>query len=215
MLSMTGAALLLPFLPMTPGQILLNNLIYDASQTAIPTDTIDPEVAATPARWDIGAIQRFMLVFGPISSIFDFVTFGALLLVLGAREAEFRTGWFVESLFTQVLVVLVIRTRLSPFWRSRPSRPLMAAVAGALLAAVAIPMSPLGPTLGFVTLPAAYWILLVGLVTAYLGLVELVKRRFEAGPFGLPPTRTGSSRGRRRHELVDRDRHGRPAGAGR
>ncbi len=179
MLSMTGAALVLPFLPMTPGQILLNNLIYDASQTAIPTDTIDPEVAATPAHWDVRAIQRFMLLFGPISSVFDFLTFGALLLALGADEHEFQTGWFIESLFTQVMVVLVIRTRLSPFWRSRPSRPLMGAIVAALVAAVLIPLSPLGPPLGFAALPPAFWVLLVLLVGAYLGLVELVKRRFE------------------------------------
>ena len=183
MLSMTGAALVLPFLPMTPGQILLNNLIYDASQTAIPTDTIDPEVAATPAHWDVKAIQRFMLIFGPISSVFDFLTFGALLLALGANERQFQTGWFIESLFTQVLVVLVIRTRLSPFWRSRPSRPLMGAIVAALTAAVIIPISPLGPLLGFAALPPVFWLLLVALVSGYLGLVEVAKRRFEpSGP---------------------------------
>ncbi len=179
MLSMTGAALLLPFLPMTPGQILLNNLIYDASQTAIPTDTIDPDVGAAPARWDVHAIQRFMLIFGPISSIFDYVTFGLLLLVLGQNERAFHTGWFIESLFTQVLVVLVIRTRLSPFWRSRPSRPLLGAIMAALAAAVIVPMSPLGDVLGFAQLPLAYWPLLVVVVAAYLVLVELAKRRFE------------------------------------
>ncbi|MBA3877594.1 MAG: magnesium-translocating P-type ATPase [Anaerolinea sp.] len=181
MLSMTGAALLLPFLPMTPGQILLNNLIYDASQTAIPTDTIDPSVEAVPARWDVGAIQRFMLIFGPISSLFDYVTFGVLLLVLGVNEQVFQTGWFIESLFTQVLVVLVIRTRLSPFWRSRPSDPLLGAIVAALTAAVLIPLSPLGPMLGFAPLPLVFWPLLVVLVSAYLALVELVKRRFEPG----------------------------------
>ena len=179
MLSMTGAALLLPFLPMTPGQILLNNLIYDASQTAIPTDTVDPAVSAVPAHWDVHAIQRFMLIFGPISSLFDFLTFGVLLLALGVNEHVFQTGWFVESLFTQVLVVLVIRTRRSPFWRSRPSRPLLGAIVGALAAAVLIPLSPLGPALGFAPLPPAFWLLLVVLVAAYLALVELVKRRFE------------------------------------
>jgi P-type Mg2+ transporter len=179
MLSMTGAALLLPFLPMTPGQILLNNLIYDASQTAIPTDTVDPAVSAVPAHWDVNAIQRFMLTFGPISSLFDFLTFGVLLLVLGANEHAFQTGWFIESLFTQVLVVLVIRTRVSPFWRSRPSRPLLAAIGGALAAAILIPLSPLGGVLGFAALPPMFWLLLVALVSAYLGLVELVKRRFE------------------------------------
>jgi Mg2+-importing ATPase len=178
MLSMTGAALLLPFLPMTPGQILLNNLIYDASQTAIPTDSIDPAVAAVPAHWDVHAIQRFMLIFGPISSLFDFVTFGLLLLALGVNEKAFHTGWFVESLFTQVLVVLVIRTRLSPFWHSRPSKPLLGAIVGALAAAVLIPLSPLGPALGFEALPPVFWLLLAVLVTAYLALVEIVKRRF-------------------------------------
>jgi len=179
MLSMTGAALLLPFLPMTPGQILLNNLIYDASQTAIPTDTVDPDVGAVPARWDVHAIQRFMLIFGPISSVFDFVTFGLLLLVLGQNERAFHTGWFIESLFTQVLVVLVIRTRRSPFWLSRPSRPLLGAIVAALAAAVIIPLSPLGDVLGFSALPVAFWLLLVVIVAAYLALVELAKRRFE------------------------------------
>ena len=179
MLSMTGAALVLPFLPMTPGQILLNNLIYDASQTAIPTDTIDPAVAGTPAHWDVHAIQRFMLIFGPISSVFDFLTFGMLLLLLGAHAEAFRTGWFIESLFTQVLVVLVIRTRISPFWHSRPSRPLLGAIGAALVVAVLIPLSPLGPLLGFAPLPGAFWLLLAVLVAAYLALVEMVKRLVE------------------------------------
>jgi Mg2+-importing ATPase len=179
MLSMTGAALLLPFLPMTPGQILLNNLIYDASQTAIPTDTVDPDVGAVPARWDVHAIQRFMLIFGPISSVFDFVTFGLLLLVLGQNERAFHTGWFIESLFTQVLVVLVIRTRRSPFWLSRPSLPLLGAIVAALAAAVIIPLSPLGDVLGFSALPLTFWLLLVVIVAAYLALVEVAKRRFE------------------------------------
>jgi Mg2+-importing ATPase len=179
MLSMTGAALLLPFLPMTPGQILLNNLIYDASQTAIPTDTVDPDVEAVPTRWDVHAIQRFMLIFGPLSSIFDYATFGLLILVLGVNERAFHTGWFIESLFTQVLVVLVIRTRRSPFWRSRPSRPLLAAIVGALAVAVVIPLSPLGEILGFTSLPLGFWPLLAVIVAAYLALVELVKRRVE------------------------------------
>jgi len=179
MLSMTGAALVLPFLPMTPGQILLNNLIYDASQTAIPTDNVDPAVELVPARWDVHAIQRFMLVFGPISSIFDFVTFGLLLAAFGVNARSFHTGWFIESLFTQVLVVLVIRTRMSPFWRSHPSRPLLGAIAVALSAAVIIPLSPLGSILGFTAMPPVFWPLLVGIVAAYLALVEMVKRRFE------------------------------------
>jgi len=179
MLSMTGAALLLPFLPMTPGQILLNNLIYDASQTAIPTDRIDPDSGALPARWDVHAIQRFMLIFGPISSVFDFLTFGLLLLLLGLNERSFQTGWFIESLFTQVLVILVIRTRRSPFWQSRPSPQLLAAIVAALAAAVIVPLSPVGDLLGFSPLPLAFWPLLGLIVAAYLALVELTKRRFE------------------------------------
>jgi len=176
MLSMAGAALVLPFLPMTPGQILLNNLIYDASQTALPTDTVDPEVEALPARWDIRGVERFMIVFGPISSLFDFLTFGLLLLVLGSDERAFHTGWFIESLFTQILVVLVIRTRRSPFWRSRPSRELVVAIVLALAAAVLIPASPLASLLEFAGLPPLYWVMLVGIVVAYLALVEAVKR---------------------------------------
>jgi Mg2+-importing ATPase len=176
MLSMAGAALLLPFLPMSPGQILLNNLIYDASQTALPSDNVDQDVEAEPARWDVHAIERFMIVFGPVSSIFDYATFGLLLLMLGTNnEKSFHTGWFVESLFTQILVVLAIRTRRSPFWRSRPSKQLAAAIVAALAAAVIIPLSPLGSFIGFGELPWQFWLLLVGLVAAYLTLIEIVK----------------------------------------
>jgi P-type Mg2+ transporter len=178
MLSMTGAALVLPFLPMTPGQILLNNLIYDASQTAIPTDNVDADATGAPASWDVASIRRFMLIFGPVSSVFDFLTFWLLLVVVGSQQQAFQTGWFIESIFTQVLVVLVIRTRLSP-WRSRPSRPLIAAVLGALVVTVAIPLSPLGPVLGFAAPPLLFWLLLPVLVIAYLGLVEFIKQRFE------------------------------------
>jgi Mg2+-importing ATPase len=190
MLSMAGAALLLPFLPMTPGQILLNNLIYDASQTAIPTDHVDPDVEAVPARWDVHSIERFMILFGPISSIFDYATFGLLLLMLGQNEKSFHTGWFVESLFTQILVVLAIRTRMSPFWRSRPSRELAAAIFAALVVAVVVPISPLGSVLGFGALPIAFWPLLVAIVVAYLTMVEIAKRIYdshEAGRTGAAP----------------------------
>ena len=180
MLSMAGAAALLPFLPMTPGQILLNNLIYDASQTSIPTDNVDAEVEAAPARWDVHAIERFMILFGPISSLFDYATFGVLLLMLGNDERSFHTGWFVESLFTQILVVLAIRTRLSPFWRSRPSRELAIAIVAALAVAVAIPLSPLGSLMEFGGLPAAFWPLLAGIVACYLVMVEVAKRLFNA-----------------------------------
>jgi Mg2+-importing ATPase len=183
MISMAGAALVLPYLPMLPSQILLNNLIYDASQTAIPTDNVDADVQAEPARWDVHAIERFMVVFGPISSIFDYLTFAALLLMLGTNpknEGSFQAGWFIESLFTQILVVLVIRTRMSPFWLSRPSKQLGAAIVAALVAAVVITLSPLGPALlSFGALPWQFWPLLVVLVAAYLTLIEIVKRIFD------------------------------------
>ena len=186
MLSMSGAALLLPFLPMLPSQILLNNLIYDASQTAIPSDNVDPDVEADPARWDVHQIERFMVVFGPISSIFDYATFGLLLLLLGNNEDSFHTGWFVESLFTQILVVLAIRTRRSPFWLSRPSKQLAAAIVAALAAAVIIPLSPLGSVIGFGGLPWQFWPFLGLIVVAYLTLVEVVKRIFDAREYGRP-----------------------------
>ncbi len=183
MISMAGAALVLPYLPMLPSQILLNNLIYDASQTAIPTDNVDADVQAEPARWDVHAIERFMVVFGPISSIFDYITFGALLLMLGTdakNQGSFQAGWFIESLFTQILVVLVIRTRMSPFWLSRPSKQLGAAIVVALAAAVIITLSPLGSDLlSFGALPWQFWPLLVVLVVAYLTLIEIAKRIFD------------------------------------
>jgi Mg2+-importing ATPase len=182
MLSMAGAAVFLPFLPMLPSQILLNNLIYDASQTAIPTDDIDPETEAEPARWDIGGIERFMLVFGPISSIFDYLTFAFLLSILHASETEFHTGWFVESLATQVLVIFAIRTRRSPFWHSRPSRPLMAAAAAAIVVTILLTVLPFGGVLGFAPLPLPFWIALATFVVLYLTLVEIVKRRIYRMP---------------------------------
>jgi Mg2+-importing ATPase len=190
MISMAGAALVLPYLPMLPSQILLNNLIYDASQTALPSDNVDADVQAEPARWDVHAIERFMVVFGPISSIFDYITFGALLLMLGTstkNEGSFQAGWFVESLFTQILVVLVIRTRMTPFWRSRPSRQLGAAIVAALAVAVVIALSPLGSALlSFGALPWQFWPMLVVLAVAYLTLIEIVKRIFDRREAGRP-----------------------------
>jgi P-type Mg2+ transporter len=127
MFSAAGASVFLAFLPMLPSQILLNNLLYDTSQLAIPTDEVDPELIAQPTRWDLGFIRKFMLFFGPISSIFDFATFGIMLWVFHAGPVLFHTGWFVESLATQTLVIFVIRTRRIPFFHSRPSVPLLLA----------------------------------------------------------------------------------------
>ena len=177
MFSMAGAALFLPFLPMLPIQILLNNLLYDVSEIAIPFDSVDPEATAKPVKWDIKLIERFMLVFGPVSSVFDFLTFYALLYFFGAGAALFQTGWFVESITTQVLVVFAIRTRRQ-FFRSTPHRFLVAMALGAVAVAIALPLLPVGRWLGFVPPPPLFFVYLIGATAAYLALVEVVKGFF-------------------------------------
>ena len=176
MFSVAGASAFLPFLPMLPSQILLNNLIYDATQIAIPTDRVDPDQLARPAHWDMREIRRFMLTFGPLSSLFDFLIFAILLQVLHAGPAEFQTGWFIESLATQILVVFVIRTHASPFWRSRPSPALIAAALAGVATAILLPYTPLAAPLGFTPLPAGYLPIVTTLVVVYLTLVEAIKR---------------------------------------
>ncbi len=178
--SAAGASLFLSFLPLLPSQILLNNLLYDTGQLAIPTDRVDPETLARPAAWDIGFVRRFMSVFGPISSIFDFLTFFVLLRVLHASHAEFRSGWFVESLATQTLVVYVIRTRRIPFFHSRPSLPMLLTPPTCALIGAALPFTPLAGFLGFATLPVSFFLILLGMIATYLLLVEVAKRRFYA-----------------------------------
>ena len=180
MFSAAGASLFLSFLPMLPSQILLNNLLYDAGQLAIPTDRVDPEVLTRPAAWDIGFVRRFMSVFGPVSSIFDFLTFFVMLQLLHASHSEFRSGWFVESLATQTLVVYVIRTRRVPFFRSRPSLPMFITPMTCALIGAVLPFTPLAGFLGFATLPISFFLILLGMIATYLLLVELVKRRFYA-----------------------------------
>lgn len=180
MFSAAGASLILPFLPMLPSQILLNNLLYDVGQLAIPGDRVDSEVVARPAAWDIAFVRRFMATFGPVSSLFDFMTFFVMLQILNAGHQEFRTGWFVESLATQTLVIFVIRTQRVPFFKSGPSRlmvvlPITCATIGAIL-----PFTPLAPALGFTTLPLAFFLILLAMIAAYLVLVEVVKARFYA-----------------------------------
>jgi hypothetical protein len=145
MFSAAGASLFLTFLPMLPSQILLNNLLYDTSQLAIPTDEVDPEQVAKPTRWDVGFIRRFMLFFGPISSVFDFITFGVMLWAFHAGPALFRSGWFVESLATQTLVIFAIRTRRVPFFRSRPSLPLMLAALAVVTVGTVLPFTASPP----------------------------------------------------------------------
>jgi Mg2+-importing ATPase len=178
MFSVTVAAAFLPFLPMLPFQILLNNLLYDTSQMTIPTDRVDPEQLARPSHWDVAFIRRFMIRFGPISSIFDFATFAVMLWVFDAAAPEFRSGWFVESLATQTLIVFVIRTRRVPFVRSRPSGPLLASALSVVAVGALLPQSPLNDELGFAPLPLAFFAVLVGFVIAYLVCVEVAKYVF-------------------------------------
>lgn len=176
MLSMAGAALVLPFLPMLPTQLLLNNFLYDVAQVTIPSDRVDAALLEKPARWDVRNIQRFMLVIGPVSSGYDFLTFWLLLRVFHFDPIRFRTGWFVESLVTQTLVLFVIRTMDLP-WKSRPSALLFVTTALVTGVATLLPYLPFAERLGFAPLPLVYLPTLVVLVTTYLAMVELVKRR--------------------------------------
>ncbi|HEX4727844.1 MAG TPA: HAD-IC family P-type ATPase, partial [Jatrophihabitans sp.] len=192
MFSAAAASALLKFLPMLPAQILLNNLLYDTSQLTIPSDHVDPEQLVAPAHWDIGFIRRFMLTFGPISSLFDFMTFGVMLGPLHAGAELFRSGWFVESLATQTLIVFAIRTRRVPFLRSTPSLPLAAAALAVVAVGVALPLSPLAGPLGFAAPPATFYLALAGMVLAYLLLIEAAKAAFYAEPAGVAgPRRRG------------------------
>ncbi len=187
MFSMAGASLILSFLPMLPTQILLNNLLYDTSEMTIPTDNVDAEQLQRPAHWDTSFIRRFMTLFGPISSIFDFATFGIMIWVFNAHAPLFRSGWFVESLATQSLVIFAIRTRRIPFFRSRPSTPLIAATLVCVTIGVLLPYSPLAHVLGFTALPPGFLAVLVVMIPIYLLLVELGKRHFyRAPPEGAP-----------------------------
>jgi Mg2+-importing ATPase len=204
MFSAAGASLLLRFLPMLPSQILLNNLLYDASQLTIPTDRVDEEQLRAPAHWDIGLIRRFMLFFGPISSAFDFVTFAIMLWGFHAGPTLFRSGWFVESLATQTLIVFLIRTRRVPFFRSRPSRPLAAAALGIVLIGIALPLSPLAGVLGFQPLPPPFFLALAAMVAAYLALIEGGKSVFFARAVRRPPAAPPVRRRGRRHRLQRR-----------
>jgi Mg2+-importing ATPase len=175
MFSMAGASLFLRFLPMLPTQILLNNFMYDLSQLTIPTDNVDDEYLRKPQHWDISLIRRFMVFIGPISSIFDFLTFYVMLHFFHADQVLFHTGWFVESLATQTLVLFVIRTTQNPL-RSRPSRPLTATVLVIVAAGSLLPFSPLAGPLGFAPLPGIYFAYLAIATFVYLVLVEFGKR---------------------------------------
>ena len=177
MFSMAGASLILPFLPMLPTQILLNNMLYDISEVPIPLDHVDDEETRAPRHWDMQFVRNFMLVVGPVSSLFDFLMFYILLAVLHADRALFQTGWFIESLATQVLVIFVIRTRGNPL-QSAPHPMLLATSLAVVAAAGCLPFTPLGTYFGFVPPPATFFYILIGMAAAYLVLVQLVKIAF-------------------------------------
>jgi P-type Mg2+ transporter len=178
MFSAATASVVLSFLPMLPGQILLNNLLYDTGQLAIPGDRVDKEQLRAPSHWDIAFIRRFMFLFGPISSLFDFATFALMLYAFDAVPGEFRAGWFIESIATQTLIIFAIRTRRVPFVRSRPSAGLLAASLGVVAVGVYLPLSPLQDVLGFDPLPVPFFLALLGMVVVYLVLVETAKQWF-------------------------------------
>ena len=178
MFSVLGASLFLPFLPMAPLQIITNNLLYDISQTAIPTDTVDPEYLEKPRKWDIVDIRRFMFFFGPTSSIFDYVTFGVMIFVFHAWTNNirlFQTGWFVESILTQTLIVHVIRSKKIPFFQTWSSNALFMTTTIIMAVGIYLPFSPFANSLDFVKLPGQYWLLLELILLSYVGLTQLVK----------------------------------------
>jgi Mg2+-importing ATPase len=188
MLSMAVASAFLAFLPLTAAQILLNNFLSDLPAMALPGDAVDAEDVAAPRRWDLAALRRSMVAFGALSSVFDLLTFGLLLFVARATPETFRTGWFVESLLTEVAVALVVRTR-RPFFRSRPGRWLVVVSAAVAAVALAVPWLPGATTLGFVPLPAWLLATLLGITGTYLLAVEALKRlvlRRDAAPVATP-----------------------------
>jgi len=180
MFSVLGASLFLPFVPMLPIQVLTNNLLYDFSQTTIPTDEVDAEWLTRPRKWAIGELRRFILFIGPISSIFDYATFFIMLYVFKCwTNADlFHTGWFVESLFTQTLIIHVIRTNKIPFLQSRASKALIFTSLAIVAVGAYLPYSPLAGWLGFTPLPWAYWLWLLGMLVAYVVLTQLIKTWF-------------------------------------
>jgi Mg2+-importing ATPase len=190
MFSVVGSAYLLPFLPMAPVQILLNNLLYDISQTGIPLDNVDAEAVKSPQKWDVSRIRKFMVRIGPISSIFDYATFGLMWWVFGCSawllpgadkphlEALFHTGWFVESILTQTLIVHIIRTNRIPFFQSRASLAMSFTTLAVMLVGGMLPYTPLAPFFGLVPLPAQFWLWIAAFLVCYSVLTHLVKSAF-------------------------------------
>lgn len=187
MFSMLGASALLPFLPMLPIQLLVQNLLYDLSQLAIPFDRVDPEYTVRPRQWKTSEIARFMVVLGPVSSLFDYATFAVMYFVFSARAPEhqalFQTGWFVEGLLSQTLIVHLIRTPKRPFLQSTAALPLLLTTAIIVAVGILLPFSPIGPMLGLVPLPARYFGWLVAILVGYALLTQAVKSWF-VGRYG-------------------------------
>jgi Mg2+-importing ATPase len=177
MFSMAGASLFLPFLPLLPKQILLTNLMTDFPEMTIATDQVDVEMVNRPRRWDIAFIRKFMFAFGLVSSVFDYLTFGVLLLLLHATPEQFRTGWFMESVVSAAIIVLVIRSR-RPFYKSRPGNQLLVATLAVVMAALILPFTPLGRIFGFVTLPTSFLLILGLIMILYIFTSEVVKKVF-------------------------------------
>jgi Mg2+-importing ATPase len=174
---MAGASFFLPFLPLLPMQILLTNFMTDFPAITIASDLVDPEQLERPRRWDIEHIRKFMVVFGSVSSLFDYLTFGLLLLVLHASTDQFRTGWFVESVMTELLIMLVIRTQRSLF-KSKIAKPLLISTVIVALITLALPFSPLNKLLGITPLPLPILATLLGITMLYVIVTEGVKRVF-------------------------------------
>ena len=177
MFSMAGASLFLPFLPLLPKQILLMNVLTDFPEMTIATDSVDEELMAEPRRWDIRSIRNFMLVFGTLSSVFDYLTFGALLLVLRSDKEAFRTGWFLESVISACLIVLVVRSR-RPFWRSKPSVYLLWTTVAVVVATLDLALHAGGPTIGLRPVAPVFLLMLAAIVACYIAAAEVAKRFF-------------------------------------
>jgi Mg2+-importing ATPase len=186
MFSVLGASIFVPFLPMLPVQILANNLLYDVGQTTIPTDAVDPERIVAPRRWDLTELTRFVLFIGPCSSVFDYTTFFMMLYIFNCWDVStphaaahsaslFQTGWFVESLLTQTLIIHVIRTNKIPLLQSRSSWPVLVMSLVIMAIGIAIPFSPVGPYLGFSKPPMLYWPLLAATLLCYVLLTQGAK----------------------------------------
>jgi Mg2+-importing ATPase len=175
MFSASAGSVFLPFLPMLPIQILFLNLLYNFSNLTLPTDNVDAEYTKWPRRWDIGFVKRFTIFFGPFSSVYDFLTYGIMLFIFGASAALFQSAWFVESFWTQTLIIFVIRTRRIPFFTSRPGKWLAILTLATVAFGTIVPFTPLGELMGFTSLPPAFWILNVLMTVTYLFLVDAGK----------------------------------------